>query len=49
MRKIILLIHSSLDGYTAGPNGEMDWIKVDDEMFDHVAQITEDAGTALFG
>ena len=28
MRKIIFLIHLSLDGYAAGPNGEMDWIVI---------------------
>ena len=49
MRKITLLIHVSLDGFTAGPNGEMDWIKVDDEIFDVVAKMTDDADTALFG
>ena len=26
MRKVIMLMHVSLDGYVAGPNGEMDWI-----------------------
>ncbi len=26
--------HISLDGFVAGPNGEMNWIKVDEEIFD---------------
>ena len=26
MRKVILLEHVTLDGFVAGPNGEMDWI-----------------------
>jgi hypothetical protein len=26
MRKVILLMHVSLDGFVAGPNGEWDWI-----------------------
>ena len=30
MRKIISFMHLSLDGFVAGPNGEMDWIKVDE-------------------
>ena len=34
MRKIISFMHISLDGFVAGPNGEMDWIKVDEEIFD---------------
>ena len=28
MRKIISFMHMSLDGFVAGLNGEMDWIKV---------------------
>ena len=30
MRKIISFMHISLDGFVAGPNGEMNWIKVDE-------------------
>ena len=25
-------MHISLDGFVAGPNGEMNWIKVDEEI-----------------
>lgn len=32
MRKIISLIHLSLDGFVAGPNDELDWISYDDEL-----------------
>jgi dihydrofolate reductase len=49
VRKIILSLHTSLDGFVAGPNGEMDWIKVDDEMFDLVGNFTAEADTALYG
>jgi len=49
MRKIILSMHVSLDGFVAGPNGEMDWIKLDDEMFDLVGGFTGEADTALYG
>ena len=31
-------MHISLDGFVAGPNGEMNWIKVDEEVFDHVGK-----------
>ncbi len=42
MRKIISFMHLSLDGFVAGPNGEMNWIKLDEEIFDHVGKrITE--------
>jgi dihydrofolate reductase len=32
MRKIISLIHLSLDGFAAGPNDELDWISYDTEL-----------------
>lgn len=49
MRKVVLLEHVTLDGFVAGPNGEMDWIYIDDEMFDYVGRLTDDADTALYG
>lgn len=49
MRKIILSLHTTLDGFVAGPNGEMDWIKLDDEMFDLIGGFTDNADTALYG
>jgi dihydrofolate reductase len=49
MRKIVLFMHISLDGFAAGPNGEMDWIHVDDEIFDYAGNQTDDADAALYG
>lgn len=49
MRKIVLSLHTTLDGFVAGPNGEMDWIKVDEEMFDLVGKFTDEADIALYG
>jgi len=49
MRNLIFFMHTSLDGFVAGLNGEMDWINIDDEMFDFVATMTEKADTALYG
>ncbi|MES1220309.1 MAG: dihydrofolate reductase family protein [Bacteroidota bacterium] len=49
MRKIISFMHMSLDGFVAGPNGEMDWIKVDQEIFDHVGKRISEGDTALYG
>ena len=49
MRKIISFMHVSLDGYVAGPNGELDWVKVDEEMFDHVGKRINEGDTALYG
>lgn len=42
-------MHLSLDGFVAGPNGEMDWIKVDQEIFDHVGKRISQTDTALYG
>ena len=42
-------MHTSLDGFVAGPGGEMDWIKIDDEMFELVGKLTDAADTALYG
>lgn len=49
MRKLILFMHTSLDGYVGGPGGEMDWIRADDEMFDLAGEQTGMADTALYG
>ena len=49
MRKIFSFMHISLDGFVAGPNGEMDWIKVDEEIFDYVGKRINEGGIALYG
>lgn len=42
-------MHISLDGFVAGLNGEMDWIKVDQEIFDHVGKRINNCDIALYG
>ena len=42
-------MHASLDGFVAGLNGEMNWINIDESMFDFVATMTDNADTALYG
>ncbi len=49
MRKIISFMHISLDGFVAGPNGEMDWIKVDEKIFDYGHTRISEGDTALYG
>ena len=49
MRKIISFMHVSLDGFTAGPKGEMDWIKIDEELFELAFQATEMSDLAIYG
>jgi len=49
MRKIISFMHISLDGFVAGPNGEMNWIKVDEELFAHIGKRISETDAALYG
>jgi dihydrofolate reductase len=49
MRKVISFMHISLDGFVAGPNGEMNWIKVDEEIFEHVGKRISETDSALYG
>jgi dihydrofolate reductase len=49
MRKLVLFIHATLDGFAAGPNGEMNWIHIDDEIFDYAGSRTDNADTGLYG
>lgn len=49
MRKLILSDHISLDGFVAGPNREIDWIIVDEEIMGYVKKLTDQADTALYG
>jgi dihydrofolate reductase len=49
MGKIITTTWVSLDGFIAGPDGEMDWIIVDDEMGKYEDDIVSAANTLMFG
>lgn len=49
MRKVVQFMHVSLDGFIGGPNGEMDWINVDDEIFDFANDRTSESDSALYG
>ena len=39
----------SLDGFVSGPQGELNWAKVDQELFDYVGQRIRKGDTALYG
>jgi len=49
MRKLVSLMHVSLDGFCAGPNGEMDWIGLGDAIFADVHAMIGTAGAAVYG
>src|SRR5437899_12457659 len=42
-------MHVSLDGFVAGPNGEIDWVRFDDGLVEDVQALVDSADTALFG
>ena len=49
MGKIVLFMHATLDGFAAGTKGEMNWIHVDEEIFDFVGERIAKTNTALYG
>src|ERR1700712_2979641 len=49
MRKLILVVHTSLDGFVAGPNGELNGFEAGQENLAFVCKLTEEADAALFG
>lgn len=51
MRKLKLQVQISIDGYVAGPNGEMDWMVCnwDDKINDYVNKLTDSVDNILLG
>jgi dihydrofolate reductase len=51
MRKLVLFLHASLDGFVEGPNGKMDigWISYDADLEKHAKEILSTADTVIWG
>jgi dihydrofolate reductase len=49
MGNLTLFMHISLDGFGSGINGQMDWIHVDDEIFNYGAERIFATDIALYG
>jgi dihydrofolate reductase len=51
MRKLKLQVQMTVDGYIAGPNGEMDWMTFnwDDDLKQYVSDITEPVDCIVLG
>lgn len=42
-------MHLSIDGLVGGPKGELEWINVDEEIFDFANERTRNSDVALYG
>lgn len=49
MGKIIALGHMSLDGFMADLNGQINWIRMDEETHSFVAELCPGAGGTIYG
>lgn len=51
MRKLKLQVQLSVDGYVAGPNGELDWMTWENsvDLIDRINSITDSSDTILMG
>jgi dihydrofolate reductase len=49
MRKLILIVHTSIDGFVAGVKGEFDGFNASPENLDFVCELTDEADAALVG
>jgi dihydrofolate reductase len=49
MRKIISMIHLSLDGFAAGPNDELDWISYDSELEQYAHSMHDLTDAVIWG
>lgn len=49
MRKVISMIHLSLDGFAAGPNDELDWISYDSELEQYAHSMHDLVDAVIWG
>lgn len=49
MRKLIWLMHVSLDGYVGGPNREINFVSLSQEIFDDGHEVIATGDTAVYG
>jgi dihydrofolate reductase len=51
MKKLKLQVQISVDGFIAGPNGEMDWItwNATEDFIEYVTELTDSCDTMLLG
>ncbi|HET6285555.1 MAG TPA: dihydrofolate reductase family protein [Amycolatopsis sp.] len=49
MRKLVYLVHTSLDGHIEGPEGEFDWAEMGPELSGHSQELLDRGDTFVYG
>lgn len=49
MRKLVLFMHVSLDGYASDSNGGLDWIPYNEELEKYAEEIVAEVGAPVYG
>ncbi len=49
MRKLVLFLHQSLDGYCATNDGGLDWVPYNEHLEKYAEKIVQTVGTPLYG
>lgn len=49
MRRIVYLVHISVDGFVSGPAGEFDWTRMGPELSQYVDRLDDSIDTFLYG
>lgn len=49
MSQLIVSMWTTIDGYVAGPDDSMDWLRADADLMDYETSLVENAGALLLG
>jgi dihydrofolate reductase len=49
MRKLVLFMHMSLDGFAGGPQGELNFLTYDEELAQYAAELVKTVGSPVYG
>ncbi len=49
MRKLVLFMHVSLDGYASDSDGGLGWIPYDEELQDYADEVVAEVGSPVYG
>jgi dihydrofolate reductase len=49
MRKVVLFMHMSLDGFAGDTNGELDFLSYDEELMQYADELVKTVGSPVYG